>query len=210
MIEWVWYIKSMLDKVRKTGALSQEEIDLLLSGVLKGVDMCKEKSLVVIAYGHEKTIDKISISLLDSSSYRHGKLNSVESFCKLINSLELKNEKWIYARTIEENNQYPLKSFFPSTKFEEVIPLLNDRSIQKVLREIDSKDLALALKGAKYTIQEAVFKNMSQRAATMLKEDMEYMGPVRKIDHEDAKEKILNIIFHLEDTGEIVIRRDIE
>ena len=118
----------------------------------------------------------------------------------MINSLELKDERWIYARTIEENNQYSLKSFFPTAKFEDVIPLLDNRSIQNVLREVDLKDLALALKGTKDTIQEAVFKNMSHRAATMLKENMEYMGPVRKTDCEDTKEKILNIIFHFEDT----------
>ena len=169
----------------------------------------KEKSIVLTAYGHEKTIDKISISLLCSSSYGFGKMNSAESFCKLINSLELKNERWIYARTIEENKQYSLNSFFPSEKFEDIIPLLDDRSLQKVLRELDSMNLAKALKGAKNTIQEAVFKNMSKRAVTMLKEDMEYMGPVRKTDCENAQEKFLAIIFHLEHTGEIVIRRDI-
>jgi len=164
--------------------------------------MYKEKNIIVVtAYGHEKTIDKISISLFDDSA---------NSFCKSINALELKNDAWVYARIIEENTQYSIKSFFPSAKFEDVIPLLDDRSIQYILREVDSMNLSYALKGAKDTIQEAVFKNMSQRAVTMLKEDMEYMGPVREADCEDAQEKILSIIFHLEDTGEIVIRRERE
>ena len=200
----------MFHDERRTGALSQEEINQLLSGVIKGVDMGNEKSIVVITYGHEKTIDKISISLSDSYGSRYGKFNPEESFCKLINSLELKEDAWIYARTIEENNQYSLKSFFPSAKFNDVFFLLDNRSLQKVLREVDSLHLALALKNTKDSIKEAVFENMSHRAVAMLKDDLENIENVEETDCVGAQEKIMTIIFHLEDIGEIVIRRDIE
>ncbi len=85
--------------------------------------------------------------------------------------------------------------------------LLDDRAVQLVLRQVDTKDLALALKGASQEVQEKIFRNMSQRAAQMLKEDMEYMGPVRARLVNEAQQKIVNIIRRLEEAGEIVIAR---
>ena len=173
--------------------------------------MYNKNHIVVTAYGHEKTVDKMSVSLFEESPrYRFGKLNSVESYCKSINSLELKGDAWIFARIIEENEQYSINSFLPSVKFIDMIPLLDNRSIQMVLREVDSSILSVALKDVEDTIRENIFKNMSHRAITMLKEDMENMGPVSKTDCENAQEKILTIILHLEDTGEIVLRRNNE
>jgi flagellar motor switch protein FliG len=75
------------------------------------------------------------------------------------------------------------------------------------MREVDSQELAKALKSVDTEVQDKIFKNMSKRAATMLKEDMEYMGPVRLKDVEEAQQKIVSIIRHLEDTGEIVVAR---
>ncbi|BER91329.1 flagellar motor switch protein FliG [Atrimonas thermophila] len=89
----------------------------------------------------------------------------------------------------------------------EDIALLDDRAIQLVLRQVDNKDLALALKGASEEVREKIFKNMSQRAAQMLKEDMEYMGPVRARLVNEAQQKIVNIVRRLEEAGEIVISR---
>jgi len=86
--------------------------------------------------------------------------------------------------------------------FNEIIKL-DDLSIQKVLREIDNGTIAKALKDTEDEVREKIFKNMSKRASTMLKEDMEYMGPVRLIDVNDSKLKILLIIKHLFNTGEI-------
>ncbi|NLJ91094.1 MAG: flagellar motor switch protein FliG [Clostridiales bacterium] len=90
--------------------------------------------------------------------------------------------------------------------FEDIITL-DDRSIQRVLREIDNNDLALALKNANAEVQKVIFRNVSQRLASMLKEDMDYMGPVRVKDVENAQLKIVNTIRRLEDIGEIIISR---
>ena len=90
--------------------------------------------------------------------------------------------------------------------FEDVL-LLDDRAIQRVLRDVDNNDLALALKGTNEQVQAAIFNNLSKRLATMIKEDMEFMGPVRMKDVEEAQQKIVNIIRELEDSGEIVISR---
>ena len=72
---------------------------------------------------------------------------------------------------------------------------------------LDNNDLAIALKSANEQVQSAVFNNMSKRLAVMIKEDMEFMGPVRMKDVEEAQQKIVNIIRKLEDAGEIVISR---
>ncbi|MCR5585830.1 MAG: flagellar motor switch protein FliG [Lachnospiraceae bacterium] len=90
--------------------------------------------------------------------------------------------------------------------FEDILTL-DDRSIQRVMHEVDNNEIAVALKNANEDVQAAIFNNMSKRLATMIKEDMEFMGPVRMKDVEEAQQKIVNIIRKLEDSGEIIIAR---
>ena len=90
--------------------------------------------------------------------------------------------------------------------FEDIL-LLDDKSIQRVLKEVDSSDLTVALRSANEQVQNAIFSNVSSRLAVMIKEDMEFMGPVRMKDVEEAQQKIVNIIRKLEDAGEIIIAR---
>ncbi|MDE6976152.1 MAG: flagellar motor switch protein FliG, partial [Lachnospiraceae bacterium] len=77
----------------------------------------------------------------------------------------------------------------------------------RLLRDVENNDLALALKSSNYQVQNTIFNNLSKRLAAMIKEDMEYMGPVRMKDVEEAQQKIVNVIRKLEDAGEIVISR---
>ena len=90
--------------------------------------------------------------------------------------------------------------------FENII-MLDDRSLQMVLREVDSKELGLALKAASSEVANKVFKNMSKRASEMLREEIDFMGPVRIRDVEEAQQKIVAVIRRLEESGEIVISR---
>ena len=90
--------------------------------------------------------------------------------------------------------------------FEDII-LIDDRSVQQILKEVDQKELSLALKGASDEVKEKIFANMSQRAADMIKEDMEYMGPVRVRNVEEAQQRIVAVIRRLEEMGEIEILR---
>ena len=90
--------------------------------------------------------------------------------------------------------------------FEDIL-LLDDRAIQRVLRDVDNGDLGIALKGANEEVQNKIFKNLSSRLSTMIKEDMEFMGPVRMKDVEEAQQKIVGVIRKLEDSSEIVISR---
>lgn len=89
----------------------------------------------------------------------------------------------------------------------EDITLLDDRSTQRVLREVEIPDLALALKGVDETIKDKIFSNMPKRAAAMLKDELEFMGPVRAKDVEDAQQKVVNVIRQLEESGDIIIAR---
>lgn len=90
--------------------------------------------------------------------------------------------------------------------FEDILAL-DDKTIQRVLRDVDNNDLAIALKGSGEEVQAVIFNNLSKRLAAMIKEDMDFMGPVRMKDVEEAQQKIVNIIRKLEDTGEIIISR---
>ena len=76
-----------------------------------------------------------------------------------------------------------------------------------MLREVDNNELAVALKGSNEEVQNLIFNNLSKRLATMIKEDMEFMGPVRMKDVEEAQQKVVSVIRKLEDSGEIVISR---
>lgn len=89
----------------------------------------------------------------------------------------------------------------------EDINMLPDNFIQRVLREVNSKDLALAMRGSNEEVCARIYKNMSKRAAEMLKEEIEFMGPVRLKEVEQAQQKVVNIIRKLDESGEIIISR---
>lgn len=88
--------------------------------------------------------------------------------------------------------------------FEDVLKV-DDKGIQAILKEVDNDELGLALKTASTDLQNKIFKNMSERAAALIKEDMQYMGPVRVSDVEAAQQRIVDIVRRLEDSGEIII-----
>ena len=89
--------------------------------------------------------------------------------------------------------------------FEDILKV-NDKGIQAVLKEIDNEELCLALKTASDELKEKIFTNMSARASELIKEDMEYMGPVRLSDVEAAQQRIVDVVRRLEEAGEIIIQ----
>jgi flagellar motor switch protein FliG len=165
--------------------------------------MSKGKDIVITVYGHKDEIDNIAVSLFDKPDYGYSNISNAEVYCSALNKLKLEGESWVLAKIVSENAPYSLDVFYP-VNFE-IILRLHDRSLQKVFREVDSMDLAKALKVEEETVKEKVFRNMSPRAAQMLKEDMEFMGPIRISDIKESQEKIVQIIHHLEQTGEIII-----
>ncbi len=133
-------------------------------------------------------------------------IGGVDSVVEILNSVDRGTEKHIMESLEIEEPELADEIRKKMFVFEDVL-LLDDRSVQRVLREVDNSDLGIALKGANEQVQNAIFNNLSKRLATMIKEDMEFMGPVRMKDVEEAQQKIVNIIRKLEDAGEIIISR---
>ncbi|MCR5204780.1 MAG: flagellar motor switch protein FliG [Lachnospiraceae bacterium] len=130
----------------------------------------------------------------------------VDSIVEILNSVDRATEKHILETLEIEEPELADEIRKKMFVFEDIL-LLDDKSIQRVLREVDNSELAIAMKAANEQVQEAIFNNLSKRLAVMIKEDMEYMGPVRMKDVEEAQQKIVNIIRKLEDSGEIIISR---
>jgi flagellar motor switch protein FliG len=130
----------------------------------------------------------------------------IEPVVDILNRVDRGTERTILEALAEEDPELADQIKSRMFVFEDVVGLDN-KSIQRILREVDVKDLGLALKTSSEELKELILKNMSKRAAEMLQEDMQMMGPVRLRDVEEAQQKIVNIIRQLEDSGELVIAR---
>lgn len=133
-------------------------------------------------------------------------VGGVDAIVQILNSVDRSTEKHIMETLEIEDAELAEEIRKKMFVFEDILAL-DDRSIQRVLREVDNNDLGIALKGSGEEVQNVIFNNLSKRLATMIKEEMEYMGPLRLKDVEEAQQKIVNIIRKLEDSGEIVISR---
>lgn len=130
----------------------------------------------------------------------------VKAIVEVLNRVDRTTEKDII-ETLEVDNPELTEEIKKLMFVFEDIVMLDDRGLQLVLREVDNKDLSLALKATNQDVAAKVYKNMSKRAGDMLREEIEYMGPVKIRDVEEAQQKIVNIIRKLEDKGEIVVSR---
>ena len=133
-------------------------------------------------------------------------IGGVKSLVDILNNVDRGTEKTIVEELDREQPELAEKVKESMFIFEDIITLDNN-SIQRIIREIDTKDLALALKGSSGDVGNVIFSNMSKRAAETLKEDIEFMGPVRLVDVEKAQQTIVAVIRRLDDAGEIVISR---
>jgi len=133
-------------------------------------------------------------------------IGGVDAVVEILNTVDRGTEKHIMETLEVEEPELADEIRKKMFVFEDIL-LLDDRAIQRVLRDVDNNDLAIACKGSTEEVQNAIFSNMSKRLAEMIKEDMEFMGPVRMKDVEEAQQKIVNIIRKLEDSAEIVISR---
>ena len=133
-------------------------------------------------------------------------VGGIDSIVEVLNTVDRGTEKHIMENLEIEEPELADEIRKKMFVFEDIL-MLDDRSIQRVLREVENSELAVALKGANEDVQNAIFNNMSSRLSAMIREDMEYMGPVRMKDVEEAQQKIVNIIRKLEDSAEIVISR---
>ncbi len=133
-------------------------------------------------------------------------IGGVDAVVDILNTVDRGTEKHIMETLEVEEPELADEIRKKMFVFEDIL-LLDDRAIQRVLRDVENSDLGLALKSANDQVQSAIFNNLSKRLAVMIKEDMEFMGPVKMKDVEEAQQKIVSIIRKLEEAGEIVISR---
>ena len=151
----------------------------------------------------EKVLERKLSSLVNQD---YTIVGGVDEIVSILNSVDRGTEKHIMETLEVEEPELADEIRKKMFVFEDILSL-DDRAIQRVLRDVDNSDLALALKGATEEVQNIILNNLSSRLAVMIKEDMEFMGPVRMKDVEEAQQKIVNIIRKLEDSAEIVIAR---
>jgi flagellar motor switch protein FliG len=123
---------------------------------------------------------------------------------EILNLIETSSEKGIMEAFESENPDLAAEIKNLMFIFEDII-LLDNRSIQRVLKEVETKDLAVALKAASDDVKQKIFSNVSERVATMIKEEMEFMGPMRLSDVETTQQKIVETIRNLQEEGQIII-----
>ena len=151
----------------------------------------------------EKVLERKLASLVNQD---YTIVGGVDAIVEILNTVDRGTEKHIIETLEIEEPELADEIRRKMFVFEDILSL-DDKSIQRVLREVDNNELAMALKGSTEEVQTVIFNNLSKRLAVMIREDMEFMGPVRLKDVEEAQQKIVNIIRKLEDSGEIVISR---
>ncbi|MCL4464391.1 MAG: flagellar motor switch protein FliG [Firmicutes bacterium] len=130
----------------------------------------------------------------------------IQSLVDILNNVDRGTEKLILEE-LEKDDPKLVDEIRKLMFIFEDVTALDNASIQRIIREVDQKDLALALKGSSEEVKERIFRNVSKRAAEMLKEDVDFMGPVRLREVEEAQQRIVSVVRKLDETGEIIISR---
>jgi len=133
-------------------------------------------------------------------------VGGIDSLVNILNSVDRGTEKYLLESLEQTDADLAEEIRSRMFVFEDIVKLGN-QSVQRVLKEIDNHDLAIALKGATKEVTKVIYDNISKRLQEMIKEDIEFMGPVRVRDVEEAQQKIVNVIRRLDDAGEVIISR---
>ncbi|MCL2330524.1 MAG: flagellar motor switch protein FliG [Phycisphaerae bacterium] len=138
-------------------------------------------------------------------SQQFQKVGGVEAVAEMLNLSDRATERTILEQLESEDPDLVEQIRRLMFVFEDIL-LVDDRGIQAVLKEVDNTELTLALKTASEEMKEKIFRNMSERAVSLIKEEMDYMGPVRLSDVESAQQRIVDVVRRLEDAGEVVLQ----
>jgi len=182
------------------------------SEILSGLPQAKQVEVVTRVANMEQTnpevIREVEQGLADRLSgvmtQQFQKVGGVDAVAEMLNLSDRSTEKGILEALEAEDPDLVEQIRRLMFVFEDIL-LVDDKGIQAVLKEIDNEELTLALKTASDEMKEKIFNNMSERASLLVKEDMEYMGPVRLSDVEQAQQRIVDIVRRLEDAGEIIL-----
>ena len=174
---------SVIARIANMGSTSPEYI--------KETERILEKKLSTMNFGDQTTT------------------GGIDSLVNILNSVDRGTERHLL-ESLEESDAELVEEIRKRMFVFEDIVKLGNQAVQRVLKEIDNRDLAVALKGSSTEVSNLIFNNISSRLQEMIKEDMEFMGPVRVRDVEEAQQKIVNVIRQLDDAGEIIISRGAE
>jgi len=180
--------------------------------ILTGLPTTKQLEVVARVANMEQTnpevikeVEKgLEMRLSGLTSQVLEKAGGVESVAEMLNLSDRATEKGILEALESEDPDLVEQIRRLMFVFEDIL-LVDDKGIQTVLKEIDNDELSMSLKTASDELKEKVFGNMSERAAQLVMEDMEYMGPVRISDVESAQQRVVDVVRRLEDAGEIII-----
>jgi flagellar motor switch protein FliG len=148
-------------------------------------------------------VEKVLESHIDFSQSTT-KFGGIKVAAEMMNMVGQRFEKHILTGLSKENPNLAVEIKNLMFVFEDIIAL-DDRSIQRILKEVDNRDLAMALKATSEELKKKILNNMSKRASEMIQEELEYMGPVRLREVEEVQQKIIDVIRRLEDEGELVL-----
>ncbi len=181
-------LSSFSPEVQVEAAKRLAQMDRTSPEIVRDVEAILEKKLSTVA----------------SADYTS--VGGVEALVDIINNVDRGTEKAIIENLEIQNPDLAEEIKKRMFVFED-LNTLDDRGMQRVLKEVDSKDLGLALKGASDEVKGKFLNNMSKRASQMLQDEMAFMGPVRIKDVEEAQQKIVNVVRGLEEAGELVLSR---
>lgn len=194
-------VLSYLDAEQAGQILSELPADLQ-ADIAKRIATMDSTSPEIISQVEEILEQKISSSLTEDYTQTGG----IEAVVEVLNGVDRSTERTILDALEIQDPELADEIKKRMFVFEDIV-ILDNRAIQRVIREVDNEDLRLSLKVASEEVKEIVFKNMSQRMSDTFKEEMEYMGPVRLRDVEEAQTRIVSTIRRLEEVGEIIIAR---
>ena len=194
-------IISYIEPTKASAVLGGLTPDMQLEVAKRVANM--ERSSPEVIREVERVLEK---KLASISSEDFAVAGGVDSIVEILNTIDRTTERSIMESLEEDDPELAEEIRKKMFVFDDIV-MLDDGSIQRVLKEVDQQDLIKALKAVDDEVKEKIFRNMSKRAASMLEEDMQFMGPVRMSDVEEVQQKIVGIIRKLEEAGEVIIAR---
>ncbi len=198
------FILSQLEPIQGASVLSQLPEEVQADVAIRIATM--EKIYPEVIHEIEGVMDTQLKAVMSGNLSTSG---GIKATSEILNLVDRSTEKSILGNMEMENPELAASIKNLMFVFEDLL-LLDDRAIQTVLKEIDSKELSVALKAASDDLKEKLFKNLSERVATMIKEEMEFAGPVRLSIVEEAQQRIVEVVRRLEEEQQIVVVRGTE
>lgn len=190
--------------------LEPEKSGQILSALSQEKQSAVTKRIATMDRTYPEIIKEVEIVLEKKLSnivtQDYTKAGGVQSVVEILSSVDRGTEKYIIENLELSDPELAEEIKKRMFVFEDIIGL-DSTAVQRFIREVENSELTIALKGATPDVAELLFSNMSKRMAEMIKEEMEFMGPVRLRDVQEAQQNIVNIIRKLEEAGEIVISR---